>query len=232
MKQINIAKTRVCVKSVKNIRGAGVSVLCESETDVNNLSKEIIQKHKDDLIITKPKKKFPAFSFFLTGVDHDFTEISEDLIAKNELPDEPNSIKIVHHYKTRNGNTIVIVEVSPNTYRHIVNKKYMLFLGWSYVHLRERDYVMQCFMCQRYGHKASNCHYEVNKNPAVRCKQCGSNHEHTNCQLPASCCNCNEYNKIATQRRWDLIDTNHAADFKLCPSRIKAIHRAKQYVQY
>lgn len=225
---IDLKNVNVGIKSVKPIKKAGISVRCRTESEVKILAEEL--KKNKDFEIKTPRKKFPVFSFLLAGVDHNIEEIEEELVKKNNMPPD-STLKTVHHFKTRNGNTVIKIEASPSAYHFIVKQNYKLFIGWNCVHLKEQENYVQCFKCQKYGHKAVHCLYEVNKAPALRCKQCGENHEGV-CNKSPNCCNCCDHNKVASKRGWDKIDTNHCATDIKCPMRIKAINIGKQYIIY
>ena len=214
---------------VKRVSRGGVLVECRSDDEVRALS-NAIQEANAGLEVKESKKVNPTFTMLLTGKDHDLDEVRKDILEKNEfLPKDPNHFKFVHDWSTKGGNTVVTLEVSPAAYHGIASQGFMVFQGWTRLRLRERDPVSQCFKCQRYGHKASDCRYKVNGHSASRCARCGDDHEDKeHCQSTPNCSNCRDYNVFAAKQKMELFDPCHTARDKSCPCRLKAFTKARQ----
>ena len=219
---------------LKSINKGGVAVECRSKEEIQVLSKAI-NDAKVSLEVKPIKKTNPTFTMFLPGKDHDLEELRTDLITKNEfIPDEPNAIKLVHSWHTKQGNTVAVVEVAPEVYPRLVLNEFLLYSNWGPSKLREREPISQCYRCNRFGHKAHQCRFTIDDQSATRCARCGVNHENREqCEEELNCSNCLEYNTIAANRKWELINnTKHSARDMSCPCRIKAINKAKQNVDY
>ena len=215
---------------VKSTNRGGVVVECRNKEEMSAISKAI-NDADTDLTVKESKKVNPTFTMLLPGVDYDLDEVKEDILTKNAfLPKEPDALKLVHKWNTKNGNTVVVIEVSPPTYQILAKHEFTIYQGWIGMRkLRERDPVSQCFRCNRFGHKTLHCRFQVNGNSVSRCAQCGDHHEGVNrCEASPQCSNCLEYNTIAEKRNWKKVDPNHNARDKSCPCRIAAITKAKQ----
>ena len=224
--KVNVQGLRTGVHRIKPIGKGGVVVECRNKEEIKVLT-QAIESSGANLEVKETKKVNPTFTALLQGKDHDREEVCKDLLDKNDfLPAE--SISVVHKWNTQNGNTIIVIEATPTAYQRIVSNDHRLFYGWSSVKLRERDPVSQCFKCNRFGHKAKECRFAVNGQPASRCARCGNSHEDMDkCEAPLSCSNCVEHNKFAKEE--SKFNTNHSARDKSCPCRAKAIHRARQF---
>ena len=226
--QVSLKGLKVRVNSIKTMAKGGVTVELNNKEEVKALSDAI--KKADNFEVKEPKKVNPTFTILLPGKDHNLDDIREDILTKNEfIPDTPDSVKIVpRQWFTKNGNTIVILEVAPSVYQQIAEHDFRLYVGWTSVKLRERDPVSQCFRCNRFGHKSLHCHYTVDGNEATRCAGCGGHHQEINkCEAPLNCPNCQDFNKFAKPTMKKL-DTNHSARDRNCPCRQHAINKAKQ----
>lgn len=234
LEYIDLSKINVGVKGVKHIRGHGVSVLCRSKDEAERLKNEINNTQNDKFTTSTPKKKNPSFSMLITGTGREMEKVKKDIFSKNDfLKGHESELKIVHHFTTKNSNTIVIFEVSPLVYQSVINNNSELYIGWSRVSLREQCPTSQCFNCFRFGHKAKNCNYKVNDQKASRCAKCSKGHApESSCTEPLCCPNCTDYNLLATRRHMNTHPTNHSAKDESCPCRVQAIKRARAYINY
>ena len=232
LQRLDLKGKKIGIKHIKSIGGNGVSVLCRDQSDVQILSEAIKANQDENLEVKLQTKRNPTMTMLLKGKDHDMVDIKEDIISKNEFIGDADVFQIKHNYSTKNGNTIVVIEVTPKTYQAIARNESKLYVGWTRVSLREQDPVTQCFKCHRYGHKSRNCRYMVDGTPATRCCKCAGHHTQETPCTELCCSNCHDFNTIAAKRKWSLHDTKHSATDENCPIRIQAIARARALINY
>lgn len=95
-----------------------------------------------------------------------------------------------------------------------------LNIGWERCRIFDGTYIMQCFNCQGYNHKANECRSET------ICFKCHCNHKSKECtkEIVKKCINCNKENK-----RLNLsLDENHETISKECPVYINKLNLKKK----
>ena len=172
----------------------------------------------------------------LQGKDYVLEDIREDILLKNNIPEGADSINLVGKRETGNGNTVVVMIVSPATYKFLVANDFRLYVGWTRVKIREKDPITQCWSCHRFGHQAWSCRFKVGGEDVDQCSKCGKK-RHTedydeSCKAELCCPLCTHHNTFAEKRGWKKLDTKHGARFAVCPIRIKAFERAKALINY
>lgn len=212
----------------------GISVLCCDQSDVTILDAAIKANRAMNLTTKLVQKKNPTLTMFLQGKDHDdLRELTDDIIDKNGSLSDEGAFKLVHSYSTKNGNTVVVMEVTPAAYQRIAEDSFRIYAGDTKVTLREQNPVTQCFKCHKFGHKASKCNFTLNGLPATRCAGCGGSHaKEVVCICGVCCSNCSDYNEIASKRKWKTLDTRHKSTDTNCPKYKQAAERAKALINY
>ena len=234
---IDLKGKNIGIKNIKSINNNGVSILCRTQTEANTLAEVIRAKGNSQINIKTHTKRNPTLTMLLQGKDHVLDDLKEDILLKNNIPDGADSINLVNLRETDNGNTVVVMVVSPQTYKALAANDFKLYVGWTRVKLREKDPISQCWNCHRFGHEAWKCRYQMDGKPASICSRCsgchrGSEPEEEDCRADLCCPLCTHHNTFAEKRGWKKLDTKHGARFAVCPIRIKAFARAKALINY
>src|SRR5699024_1625618 len=166
-------------------------------------------------------------------------EKSNECISKNCFRlrgSQKYSINLVGKRETNNGNTVVVMIVSPATYKFLVANDFRLYVGWTRVKVRERDPIPQCWTCHRFGHDHNVCRFQLDGKETSQCSKCGKE-RHTedfdvSCKAALCCPLCAHHNTLAEKRGWKKLDTKHGARTAVCPTRSKAFARAKALINY
>lgn len=102
----------------------------------------------------------------------------------------------------------IIMEVTPNVFQWITNRK-KIYIGWRSYAVYEHISVSRCCKCWRYGHKAKNCRQDN-----IVCSNCDQNHKAEECKSEEKqCTNC-EY-ACEVLKIPDVLD-NHMVFDKNC----------------
>ena len=131
--------------------------------------------------------------------------------------------------------TLVVMVVSPQTYKALAASDFKLYVGWTRVKLREKDPISQCWNCHRFGHEAWKCRFQIDGKDASLCSRCGKTrhmNDEENCKADLCCPLCTHHNTFAEKRGWKKLDTKHGARFAVCPIRVRALGRARALINY
>ena len=191
-------------------------------------------KAKTKLDIKTPQKRNPTLSMLLQGKDYVKEDLKEDILLKNNIPEGADSIDLVGLRETDNGNTVVVMVVSPATYKALAANDFKLYVGWTRVKLRERGPISQCWLSHRFGHDQYSCRHRVDGEATAICSRCGKSHKDDEeaCKADLCCPLCTHHNTFAEQRGWKKLDTKHGARFAVCPIRSRAFARSKALIDY
>ena len=236
IKCIDLKGKNIGIKNMKSINKNGVSILCRTQTEAQALAEVIRAKAKTNLDIKTPQKRNPTLSMLLQGKDYVLEDLREDILLKNNIPEGADSLNLVGKRETDNGNTVVVMIVSPATYKFLVANDFRLYVGWTRVKVRERDPIPQCWTCHRFGHDHNVCRFQLDGKETSQCSKCGKE-RHTedfdvSCKDGLCCPLCTHHNTLAEKRGWKKLDTKHGARTAACPTRSKAFARAKALINY
>ena len=234
VQSLDLKGKKIGIKNIKSINRNGVSILCRNQSEAKTLAETIRAKVNTTLEVKTPQKRNPTMSMLLRGKDYNLDDLKKDILLKNNIPDDADSINLVHKRETDNGNTVVVMIVSPATHKVLAADDFKLYVGWTRVKLREKDPISQCWLCHRFGHDQYGCQFKINGKKAAICSRCGKSHKNDEekCKDELCCPLCTHHNTFAKDRGWKELDTKHGARFAVCPIRIKAFARAKALINY
>ena len=235
---LSLAGTSVGIQAIRPASKKGVLVTARTRQEVDQLEVLIGQQMHNSFDVKRRELRNPTLSMLITGTR--FAEkgsheaLCKEILLRNNLWCTVNDpVKVVHSYATKNGNTIAIIEVGPGIYERIKAMGSKLFVGWDWAKVREQDPVSQCYKCQKFGHKAKSCRFEIEGKPAKRCANCGGDHDvitgEVRCSAPPCCANCKDRTKYLKDR--SRIKTDHKATDENCPVRISAVKRANELIR-
>lgn len=233
-----IVGTGVGVTALWKTSKHGVTVCCRTQNEAEKLASVVNQQMAKDFVATKKQPKNPSVTILLTEGRYADKELYpgllKDILEKNDFFEnsENNPLKIVHGYRTRQGNAIVVLEMGAKNFHGLKQAGNKIFAALDYCRARERDPVVRCFGCQRYGHKRGKCVYAINGKKAMRCARCGGNHDvgfgDTVCKEEPKCVNCADQNRFAGSNN----PIGHESRDPKCPMHARAERRAKNEINY
>lgn len=234
--RIKLVGTGVGVTNVWKTGNKGVAVSCRTREEANKLAGLINQQMPTDFLAEKQEQINPKVTILLTDEEYadksNHSELLDDILDRNvglENTSE-NPLKIVHSFLTKNRNSIVVLEIGAKNYQQIKASGNRIMAGFENARVKERDPVSQCFNCQRFGHKAIKCRFQIDGKNAKRCQRCGGDHSvKLGCTAPKCCANCAENNKHS---RRNPHPTDHEASDRKCPMRLSAEKHARKFICY
>ena len=125
---VDLKGTNIGIKTMKSINRNGVSIMCRNQDEAKDLAEAIRAKASTNLDIKTPQKRNPSLSMLLQGVGYSLQDLKEDILKKNDLPGEAESINLVGLTKTDGGNTIIVMVVSPSTYKALAANNFRCML--------------------------------------------------------------------------------------------------------
>lgn len=191
--------------------------------------------------ISRPKKMNPKIaisiglhSFDGLSVNCDKNEelrefIKNDIMERNSFLADPDFnddiFKLVYMSKQRNE-TLVVFRVTPAIREKIRLNGNVLYCGHSRIWVKDWYHVIQCFKCQKIGHRSIN---DECKSETSTCMYCAGKHQSKNCEHKKNaalkkCANCATSSNTAFKA---AATTHNSADFS-CPYIQAEIRRLKR----
>lgn len=112
-----------------------------------------------------------------------------------------------------------VIDTSPKVRSHLL-KKQVLYIDYQRCKVDDFFRLRRCFKCQGFGHSSSKCQR------TDKCSHCGEEHKVQDCQKLSekpTCINC----KLSKKASHD-----HKSSDQQCPSRIAAIQREIESIDY
>lgn len=239
--KIEMKGTNIRLTGVQKTKNNGVIYKCGTQDEIQQLD-HLIKNSNCEVETEIETKKKPTFSMFVLDHEECKNVVKKEIIDKNIFL-TPNDIEIVHLKQLENKGTIIFFEVTPQAYHKIVHRGLELWYTWRHYTLKERNNPTQCFQCQRFGHKASECKINNTKRPRntdrsilARCPSCAGEWscKFGNCVSPnvIRCSNCVEFNSYAKDRRQAERPINHTATSNHCLTKTRSIERIRQTIGY
>ena len=222
---INPTAIKVGIKAVRTIRDRGLQIETGSLEEVNTLSTEITNKLGSSLEIFQHKLRKPRIIIY--NVPEDITPEILGTTIRTQNPElliEEDNISPKFRYKNRRGKHNIVMEVSPQARKQILQTK--LKLGWEICNTADYIVPTRCYKCNRYNHKHNDCRGKET------CPHCTGNHKMKDCTVSASeqkCINCITYNRF---NKGEKVAENHSALSKECSSLHAMIKIYRKNIQY
>lgn len=217
---------------ISNAPANGVAIICENESDCEQLINEIESKMPQEVSVTKPKVLNPRIKIKrLHDADEDDNKLAETLKEKN--PGLANAeFKIIKREQVRNYGRVLenvcnlIVEVSPSVHKEIM-KTGKIKHTWEMVKVFDNVHVKRCYNCMGFNHNANECRNEL------ACGRCAGKHKTSECAAEdEKCVNCvraNDRIKSTGHSKFSL-DINHSAWSNKCEAFKRKVEHCKRTI--
>jgi hypothetical protein len=136
-------------------------VLIEAGTqeEINSLSSTIIAKCGEDMEVTIPKLRKPKLIIRNVPQDIPIDTLVETILDQNpELEMASGEIDAQFKFKTKRGQSNMVIEVGPATRKKLVHRK--LKIGWLICDVEDYLVAKRCFKCSRFNHRHQECRGE------------------------------------------------------------------------
>ena len=146
------------------------------------------------------------------------TEIKNKNAYLNALVDEDEIMSIVYAEKKEG---VVVIKISPKIRAAMKLRRDSLYIGLQSYHIKDQVHIIQCFHCQKFGHKVGSKYCQL-KNEKPTCFYCAGQHKSIDCKIKKEkrnhkCSNClRSGNKYLIDRA-----SSHNATHELCPFVIR-----------
>lgn len=152
----------------------GIAIICENESDSNEVKKIASDKLGDKYSIETPLKMNKKLKVVGINDELNSEEIIEAIKSQNDFLVNPE-IKIARSYTAKHSKTLsAIVEMDIDTYDKCLEVGYIKIM-WSLCKVFAYSGVYRCFKCQGYNHKIANCKNKLS------CIKCAGEHSSKNC---------------------------------------------------
>lgn len=216
------------IRGVKKAAGGGVIIECANEADCDKLQKEVQSKLGEKLEAKIPEKRLPKVKVLrIAEYDKSDEELVADLKRQNPVIKDDDFKVIKREEIKQKGNKIdafnAVLQVTGETHKKLM-KDNKLRCGWNICKVVDNVYIMRCYKCLGFSHKASEC---KNKSSCHRCSS--ENHKKEECTAEMEkCVNC-----IRTNQALHLnLDTNHNVWSNKCPVYQKKLEISKRGIHY
>lgn len=222
IQKISPAELNIGVNNFKLTKSGNIAIKCSTKEDAEKLKNIATSKLKNSYEVEETKLRKPRIKIISNINDKNEGEIEQLIKKQNKYIDDEDELKVTFIKKTKTIGSIIFAECSPVTFNKIMYHK-RLYIGWERCPVYEDISVPQCFNCNGYYHKNTNC-----KNKTV-CAYCGDEHNKNECQKRIKKCNNCEN---ANQKYKTDYALNHEADSKECPSYMYHIQILKNKIDY
>lgn len=223
-RNINPTQLKVGINSMKALRDGRLIIGSGRKEDIDILKKNIEDKCSQLLDINIPKLRNPNLIIYNIPEDITTENAAGIIVAQNpELNLKEESLMPKFIFKTKRNSRNLVMEVTPESWRILVQKK--LKLCWQICNVEDYIKVRRCYKCSRYSHRAQECHGDET------CPLCAGNHKLADCAAKANeykCINCVTYNKHNREQ----VSESHSSLDKNCPCMISMIRKYKQNTEY
>lgn len=218
---IDPAVLEIGVTKMKELRDGGVIVSCETSEERDRLKNAMESKLSEKYTTQVIEKRKPRI--FIRGIEEEMTEeeLKTCLVKQNEcLGDGEVEIRSVKKMKR---NYTAVIETNSSNFNAAMREG-KLRVGWRICPVSEYIYVMRCYRCCGYNHKADKCTNEE------CCRKCaGRGHKAAECESQETkCVNCymvNEKLKLNLDCLHGVYDTE-------CPVYLRQMSRQRERVEY
>lgn len=177
-----LIKTKLNINNF-SIKNSGINKIMVNTTNLDDYKKvKNILTEANSEFYTYTPKSLKMKSLVLKGLNND--ELTDDIKRYIEEADSSIEIDGVSQLQTAKsrltGKKLPIFVIRLKTYQNVKtvkNIKYINHQKVSWEDLINSDKIIQCKMCQRFGHTASNCHL------GYRCVKCSEDHSPGNCRI-------------------------------------------------
>lgn len=197
------------IRNFRNGKEGSVIVECVSSGDIDDVKSNIESGLGENYIaviptIPKPKVK-------IVGMSDEFSSdvLIELLKSQNEniIFNDIKVVTVLKNPRFKYNKFSVVLEVDVDTFKRLMKEKHVN-VGWDRCPVVESVYVLRCFKCGEFGHKAKECKKDET------CSKCCENHKTSDCSSNYfKCVNCLKTN---SERKMNL-DVEHPAYSVECP---------------
>ena len=224
-RKIDPSQLKVGVSSLKTLRDGRLIIEVGSENEIALLGKKIEEQCSQQLEVNVPKLRNPYVIIYNVPEEISPQNAAEVIRSQNEeLNINENSIRPKFIMTNRRNTRNLVAEVSPETWRTLVQRK--LKIGWQICNVEDFVRINRCFKCSKFNHRATDCKGEET------CPLCAGKHQLKECEATErelKCTNCITHNKHNTGVH---ISENHSSLDKSCPCLQSMIRKYRQNTKY
>lgn len=218
------------IRGVKNGSSGGIIIECADDDGCSKLKDELKSKLGDKLEAKMPIKRLPKVKVLrISGFeDKSDEELINELKNRNPII-ENDDIKLIKREEVknngRNQNRLnAILQVTGETHKKLMNENRLL-CGWDNCKVVDNVYIMRCYKCLGFSHKATEC-----KNQHSSCSRCSSEHlVKEQCEAKVeSCANCLRTNRFLRLN----LDVNHNVWSNQCPVYQRKLEISRRAIHY
>ena len=214
-------------KAVLTSSGMGYMIFPNKESR-NTAAKNLESECKVTLQDKNIKSVYPTIK--IHGVPNDnfgkdnLDLLKQEFMKKNSfiktLVDEmKKTFEIIFIAKRKHSNfSYAVVKVDPEIKTAIANKGNRLYLGLSSCKVTKQYHLIQCYACQKFGHKRGSEKCMVKSSDDCICLYCAENHTSKKCELKTNveqykCSNCLTSDKVNA----NASNVSHTSNSLNCP---------------
>lgn len=216
-----------CLTAQKNIqtksfvvnRNEDIVISCPNQESAE-ITETILKEKLEGICLVK-KEELINPKVKIVGIDN-YTNMSKEEIESDinnrNFNGFENKGHVLHMYKNNSNNkSTVLMEVTADLYKHILDNKKKVFVGYQNCRTFDLINIRPCGNCGRFGHSEKNC------TNVSACLNCSEAHKTSECSNNMKkCLNCS----FSNNNYKTSYDVNHLAyDHNLCSILRKKIDR-------
>lgn len=220
----NVDYRQINACGIRNIRGGGIVISCDTPSTTLQLKSIVDSKLKDKYDVKLPEIKRPRLRIKFIYKEIPEAELVEVLKTQNDILKDKTIviIKILKPKDTNKKHYDVVFETDCETSESLLRMRF-INLGWKRCEIVKHTHITRCFKCNGFSHISTNC------TGRLSCGRCAGSHKTSECNSTRyECVNC----KLVCSKYSLKLDYNHHAWSSDCITLQRKLQKFSNNLQY
>lgn len=144
------------INNVKKNNNGLVSVTCKNSIDVTRVKSVLSEKLGSEYYVEMKHLKLPKIKVINIENDLEKADLCEDIFNRNFLEID-GAFDIFADYRNAIGKCTLTLQVTPESYQHLKDNGFNLYIGHQSCHVFDHFNFTLCFKCGQANHNHKKC---------------------------------------------------------------------------